>query len=632
MKRIFAIGCVMLSVVCLCIGHAGARTIEEPGTGRECACVGGWMLPGEEIRGVGRLPADVSCESSWEADGSDRVLRFCLRNDGKTEAEIEEGDYGFAFPFDSVFARGRKDSLDAACVAHVWCGGDVAWVWAGHPNGTNHYFSAVLTGGRISSYSLHCDSSRVSTGAHYRGSPVLNPPRLKIPAGGVVRFAFRIRESSRRPDRDLMGPLLVTADDYSPFVGQEVVVRVRTAKGVREEKHRFETPGEHVVRVVEEGRETFVRFNALEDMDTILLRRARFIVRRQQAGDDAGRLAGAYLIYDRKTGKTVVGESDHNAGRERLGMGALVAAAACRSGDRELVRSLERHRAFVLRELFDAETQTVFNDVGRDNRWHRNYNYPWMSVYWLETWRLTHDPVHLRHAAGTLLSYYGKRDGKTQESPCLFVLETIRALESEGMTDEASRLRTALIAHADDILRRRGETQSAEVTVTHGGPNLRGSILAQAYELSHDPRYRDELEAELRRAESFYALQPDACLCAQPVRHWDGFWFGGARLYGDTFPQWLGALNGEMLWRAQRVLGRSYETLWRTNLKGLLSAFRPDGFASCAYYPFVTETFVADCGACAPFAPVGTRRGGFWDDWANDQDWSLYFAVRFLVK
>ena len=592
--------------------------------------VEGWMLSAEGIRGLGQLPPGVSCERCWEPGGTNGTLRFSLCNGGTSEAVVEEGDYGFAFPFDSVFARGRKDSLDAACVAHVWCGDDVAWVWAGHPNGTNLYFSAVLTEGRLSSYSLHCDSSRVSTGAYYRGSPVLNPPRLTIPPKGSIRFAFRIDESSRRPDRDLMGPMLVTADDYSPSVGQEVVVRVQTAKGIREERHRFETAGEHMVRVTGEGRETFVRFNVLEDMDAMLLRRAQFIVRHQQGGDDAGRLAGAYLIYDRRTGKTVVGETDHNAGRERLGMGALVAMAARRSGDREIVRSLERHRAFVLRELFDSGTCTVFNDVGRDNRWHRNYNYPWMSVYWLETWKLTHDLTHLLYAAGTLLTYYEKRGGKTQESPCLFVLETIRALEEAGRNGEARRLCAALLAHADDILRRRGETRSAEVTVTHGGSNLRGSILAQAYELSHDVRYRRELEAELRRAESFYALQPDARLCAQPVRHWDGFWFGGAQLYGDTFPQWLGALNGEMLWRAQRVLRRPLDRLWRTNLKGLLSAFHPDGFASCAYYPFRAETFVADVGICKPFARPGVYRGGFWDDWANDQDWSLYFAMCFL--
>ena len=314
MKRTFAIGCVALSAVCLFVGHVSARTVEiSRGLAGSALVVEVGCCLEEDIRGLGRLPADVSCERSCETDGSDRVLRFALRNNGRKEAVLEEGSFGFVFPFDSVFARGRKDSLDAACVAHVWCGGDVAWVWAGRPNGTNRYFSAVLTEGRLSSYSLHCDASRVSTGAFYRGSPVMNPPRL----------------------------------------------------------------------------------------------------------------------------------------------------------------------------------------------------------------------------------------------------------------------RTALIAHADDILRRRGETQSAEVTVTHGGPNLRGSILAQAYELSHDPRYRDELEAELHRAESFYALQPDARLCAQPVRHWDGFWFGGARLYGDTFPQWLGALNGEMLWRAQRVLGRSYETLWRTNLKGCFRPSRP---------------------------------------------------------
>lgn len=592
---------------------------------------GEWMLPGEEVRAIGTLPTGVVCEKSEAAVDDGTELRFTIRNDGAAETVVEEGDFGFLFPFDSVFQRGRKNADRDACVAHVWCGGDVAWVWAGHPSGERRYYSAVLTQGSISSYSLHCDASRAPTGAFYRGSPVLNPPRLRLAPKGSAVFAFRIRESERRPDRDLMGPLQVTADNYSPSVGEEVTVRIATKDGVREERRRFDEPGEKVVTVEEAGRRTFVRLNVLEDLDVILLRRARFIARRQQAGEDRGPLSGAYLIYDDETKETVVGKTDHNAGRERLGMGVVMAMAARRSGDAEIRSSLGRHRAFILRELFDSETCTVYNEIGRDNSWHRNYNYPWMALYWLETWKLTRDVTHLRYAAGTLRAYYERRGGFREESPGLDPGATIRALESAGLSDEAAALRTNLIKHADNILSRRGRTTSAEVSVTHGGANLRGSILAQAWEQTHDPRYRDELASELVRAAAFSAFQPDYRMAAQPVRHWDGFWFGGETLYGDTFPQWLGALNGEMHRRAESVTGCDCSRIWRTNLRGVLSAFRADGFASCAYYPFLKETFVDNRNGFRPFASAGVRRGGRWDKWANDQDWSLYYAVHFLL-
>lgn len=597
------------------------------------ATAGGWMLPGEDIRTEGVLPEGVSCERSVSRDGEATRVRFEIRNEGAGTAVVEEGAFGFLFPFDSVFERGRRDASSAACVSHVWCGGDVAWVWAAHPDGSKECWSAVLVEGSVTSYSLHCDVTRAQTGAFYRGSPVLNPPRLELAPGEARAYAFRVLESDRRPDRDEMpGNVLVSTETFSPFVGEAVTLRLSAEGRTEERRLSFDSPGEKVVPVEAFGRRMTVRFQALEDLETVLQRRARFIVRHQQAGPDRGNLDGAYLIYDRRSGETVVGKGDHNAGRERLSMGVLVAMAARRTGDPELAASLARHRAFVLRELFDPRDGTVFNEVGRNNAWHRNYNYPWMSVYWLETWRLTRDVTHLRYAAGVLRAYYESRGGFRQESPCLYVLETIRELEAAGLADEAKALGADLVRHADDILSRSGKTTSEEVTVTHGGPNIRGSILAQALLLTGDVRYRTELELELARAEAFCARTPDARTDLQPVRHWDGFWFGGERLYGDTFPQWLGGLNGEMYYYAGKALGRDYGKLVACNLRGLLSAFGPDGFASCAYYPFLKATFVQGEGPNRPFVEPSVRRGLRWDPWANDQDWSLCFAVRFLPE
>lgn len=37
-------------------------------------------------------------------------------------------------------------------------------------------------------------------------------------------------------------------------------------------------------------------------------------------------------------------------------------------------------------------------------------------------------------------------------------------------------------------------------------------------------------------------------------------------------------------------------------------------------------------GPFKPFMTPGLYPGERWDDWANDQDWSLYYAVRYLCR
>ena len=48
--------------------------------------------------------------------------------------------------------------------------------------------------------------------------------------------------------------------------------------------------------------------------------------------------------------------------------------------------------------------------------------------------------------------------------------------------------------------------------------------------------------------------------------------------------------------------------------RGCLNLFRKDGSASCAMvYPEM----------------VNGKKGHYYDPWANDQDWALYFALRY---
>ena len=99
------------------------------------------------------------------------------------------------------------------------------------------------------------------------------------------------------------------------------------------------------------------------------------------------------------------------------------------------------------------------------------------------------------------------------------------------------------------------------------------------------------------------------------IRHWDGYWFGKRKLLGDTFPHYWSSLSG---W-AYRAAGQipqleAYGRRAEATLRGVLSLFGEDGSASCAMvYPM----------------SVNGQSAHFYDPWANDQDWGLYYAVKY---
>ena len=117
---------------------------------------------------------------------------------------------------------------------------------------------------------------------------------------------------------------------------------------------------------------------------------------------------------------------------------------------------------------------------------------------------------------------------------------------------------------------------------------------------------------------AFAADQPDPRLRHMPIRHWDGYWFGRLRLWGDVFPHYWSILNAAVYlgWpddllpapETQSLRQRAYAIL-----RGNLVAFAADGSASCAFvYP-----------SCVNGQPAHIA-----DPLANDQDWALVYALR----
>ena len=134
------------------------------------------------------------------------------------------------------------------------------------------------------------------------------------------------------------------------------------------------------------------------------------------------------------------------------------------------------------------------------------------------------------------------------------------------------------------------------------------------YALTGDNAYLRAAERQIAVLDLFNGIQPDYHLYEVAIRHWDGYWFGKKRYYGDTFPHYWSVLTGNVFELYGKFTGQSgYLKRAEDARRAILPTFFSDGRASCAYvYPY----------------SVNDQRGEFYDPYANDQDWGLYFYLK----
>ncbi len=585
---------------------------------------------------------------------------YMFSNDGEHEFFMGPEKIGIHYPLNCLFRR-TPEVYHTACITHLWCGGSVCYMDSLTAAGDPIHLVGILTSGSVDDYSIDYDLSRVRIGADFRGAFVLHPAETVLHPGAAMHLTFVFRFTEESPGQLLLkqdGAILPEADRYSLFLGEKTECRVlchdRDADisivcdgeivpykvfddGVRF-TCRADRCGEKRYVIRSGGRETFLRLNILEPLDTILEKRAHFIAEKQQYREPGSRLYGAYLIYDRASDKQYFDAvfRDHNACRERIGMGVITALALQKHYDEALMESLRLHRAFVEREMFDTETGCVYDSEGKNGSIDRPFDYPWVSVYYLEWYRLTGETACLLYAARALFAYY-EHGGMEFEAQCIEAYDIIRALGKECLDAEAQKLTSLFIGHADRIVGTGINTKMSECSVCNEHPDGKINYLSQAYMLTGDRRYLDAAQERLPEAAAFFGDQPDYRLNGIPVRYWDNYWFGKLRSYGDVFPQYWSILSGTMLCRyTEADPERRTDALRRTilnNLTGNLCVFAPDGFASCSYlYPYKITQWVPDGVDTNPYMRPQITYGHQYDDFANDQDWALYYAVRCCMK
>ena len=578
---------------------------------------------------------------------------YRITNRSEIEFFLTHDNFALHYPFNCHLAP-RKNLLHEVCVSHLWCGGENSWIYSEKPSGDEPGLVGIVAEGSLADYSIDYNAALAWNGSHYRGEFLLHPEDCIIAPGATLTLRFRWAFRTKRPDRELLADcgqrMFLRADRLTVTPGEAVRGTLQTAfswdsltidaaEGTAVYTKNgtsanwgcsFATLGERTIRFTAAGHSAWIRINVMEPTENILHRRARFIAEKQQHHAPGSHLDGACLIYDRTTGRQFCDDvfNDSNSARERISMGCTLALAQQSAPSPLLENALKKYRAYIERELLDLRTMTVFDSPCRRGNL-RAYDYPWMAFFHLEYARAMHEPEALKTATGIMLSYYAVVEKTGQDSPCIEDYRLFCALEENGFHAEAGKLKAAALHHADSILARGTAMYSEEVSYTQAQFALKTISLCQAFRMSGDRKYLKLVPDFLRSVCAFSGEQPDFHCFGQGVRYWDLYWFGKLKTYGDTMPQWLSSCTGEMFMLCGEILGKPEMTAFgRSILKNSLCVYDRGGFGSASYLvPYKVRIFYPEGVPAKKHFPAGTVYGKRYDDWADDQDWSLCFAA-----
>ncbi len=650
---------------CIEVNERGQITgIRNPGDKYGMNWVKGDHLVWGEIKGSPDLNVSVSREFT---DRGTLRETYCFRNDTEFDVYTAGTEFGVCTPFPDYYTDAAV-CLTTCCHTHLWCGGCSSYIMALRMGGEAPHLGLILREGSLKGYSV--ERIAAVTGveeelSNHRGDFILHPESLHIRPGETYTIAWELvwfddREEFEQILSGTEGFIRIASEAFVLTEGEEITFEVITPDipgatdvladveitagqeaeseesrpgeiTVRrdgrkipytKEKGRLricekpETTGEYNYEIGQDGRISRTAFLVMPDIVTLAGKRLHFIAEHQQCRDEKSHLNGAYLIYDNEERRQYYGHrNDTNGGRERVGMGILFACYLKHCPDAKLRESLDRYVEYVLRELYDEETGEVFNDAPRCNDYIRLYNDPWMCRFFLEMYGLTKDSSYLDRYMKCIARFY-RLGGTHFYAIAVPMYESVKVFEEAGRTEDAETLLGFYKEHGDYIAECGRDYPAHEVAYEQSIVAPAASYMGELYRLTGEKKYKEAAMAQYGILELFQGNQPDYHMNGAAIRHWDGYWFGKKRCLGDTFPHYWSALTGWAYLHSREAADTDrYLRKVRGSLRGVLSLFREDGSASCAMvYPM----------------SVNGKEAAFYDPWANDQDWGLYFNLKYI--
>lgn len=530
-------------------------------------------------------------------------------------------------PFNDNFPSSGAEKFRRRCFAHVWPGGSAGWVSAMRIGGYAPHIGLAVTDGNLSGYALK-ERSRKTGSSDFRGVIALSPASAGLGPGERTAIAWKVFAHAGWDDffakTVQLGGADVRADRYVAMTGEVVRVTARTAEGTWTRDWKCPAPGDHRVEieygVAARRRRAHVEILGIADVGDLLLSRARFIVHHQQINAPGSPYDGAFVPYDCETGRQIrlweqrpPRPPDFSEGGERIGMGVFLAMMAQRGHQAEFMPSVLRYARF-LRESLQGRDYTSWQEVRRPSR-ARAFNYPWFIRFYLEMHALTLERRYLDDALGTFRRLFSGRSLRVPDSLVEFQISPlVSALRKAGEEKAAAEV----VSTAGKWLGRAMSFDGGEF-VTHEvglSPDMITSTIWQLldyWELSGETGPLEAAKRWMAVAEANCGRQPSWHLHDMGLQHWNGYWFGKRKHWGDTMPHdWDGILAGAFVRYARATGDKSREVRARGVAAAMLGLFSPDGRATAAWiYPDRVNG-----------SPV---KGP--DPMANDQDWALVYFL-----
>lgn len=558
--------------------------------------------------------------------------RYTIKNLRETDFFLEQGTLGINVPFNDIYTY-ADDCMVNHCNTHIWCGENTTYINALKMGESEINLGLVLTKGAIKNYSVkNCKTN-------HRGEFILNTSHFELLSGEEYVIEWQMfwhkgKEDFLSKAYEYPTFINVEAPQFTVYENENIEFTVKSKNSLANLKIICDGQeidysinengycvsvapkrvGEHKFNIIADGISTYAEFFVAEELETLLRKRINFIIDKQQYCREDSPLNGAFLIYDNKE-KELIFDSrfrDHNACRERTGMGLLIAKYLQTHDNPKMRKALDKYVAFVIREVFDTETGEVFDGVRKNVKFKRLYNAPWITTLFTEMYLLTKDKTYLKYVI-KVLEYYYSVGGERFYPNGLSMRRTIEAFEKAGLLEDAKRVKNWYVAHSDNIVANGLSYPKHEVNYEQTIVSPAATFISEIAFVTGVEKYKTEAFKHIRILERFNGGQPSFHLNELPIRFWDDRWFGKERLFGDTFPHYWSCLTARAFKAYYNCSADSrYKKLAERCIRNCLCLFNDKGEGSCAYvYPFKS----------------GDIKGGFYDEWANDQDFALYFYL-----
>ena len=553
-------------------------------------------------------------------DGDDLIEEYQFQN--ITDSPVTLSHIEIYTPFNDNYPDAATCMTQRAH-AHIWAGGHAAYINAIRMGAEAPHLGLMMTEGAIPGYSIRERSSKKGS-SNFRGVIGLNPESVTLKSKKHYKIAWRLFSHKGYDDFNTQllekGGTLASCEKYVYEVGETAVVTLRDKKRKKQIRVPVMRTGEMRIDCpMGRGRSTYVVIDAISSVEHLIDARANFILDKQQYKDKTNPRYGAFLPYDTENKELYLDymhenrRDDLNEGAERLGMGIFLALRYQQIKDPKIKEALIEYANFIRTQLQkpDYETWSKIEKKGR----RRAYNYPWVANFFFEMFNVTGEREYLYHGYRTMRAMdriFGHKFYAI-ETPAI---KSIRLLSENGFRSEADTLMEDYRKLAESYIQYGTNYPKSEVNYEQSIVAPSVTFVAQMYLLTKEPRYLEFVRKTMPILEAFTGFQPSCHLNEIAVRHWDGYWFGKYKIWGDTFPHYWSTLNAVAYAYYSHCTGDdSYMDKAKNILTNNLCQFFEDGSASCAYiYP----DYVDDL------------KTGFYEPMANDQDWALVFYLEWM--